>query len=168
MANYGAMLLTTRANLQENQPCAILRPACFVFICRSARARVLGTLVHFITCFHTATGYVWKNYSWGEPNSCFMRSTYLSGTVYIRITCSIWYLFILQYSWVYMDQLELVFWLLVCLQFTQYSVYLSIVVRTNIVFFIIIIYMHMIQNNLRTPQLVGKPTSWGTSLVWLS
>ena len=53
-----------------------------------------------------------------------------------------------------MDQLELVFRLLVRLQFMyfQYNMYLSIVVRTNIVFFI---YMHMIQNNLRTPQLAG-------------
>ena len=60
-------------------------------------------------------------------------------------------LFILQYSWVYMDQLELVFRLLVHLQlmYLQYNVYLSIVVRTYI------IYTHMIQNNLRTPQLVG-------------
>ena len=50
-------------------------------------------------------------------------------------------------------QLELVFRLLVRLQFMylQYNMYLSIVVRTNIY----IIYMHMIQNNLRTPQLAG-------------
>ena len=36
-----------------------------------------------------------------------------------------------------MYQLELVFWLLVCLQFMylQYNVYLSIVVHTNIVFY---------------------------------
>ena len=69
-----------------------------------------------------------------------------SGTLYS--------LFVLQYSSVYMDQLELVFRLLVRLQFMyfQYNVYLSIVVRTNIVFFI---YTHMIQNNLRTPQLAG-------------
>ena len=46
MANYGAMLLTTRAHLQ---PCAILRPRLFyVLICTSARVRVPGTLVHFI------------------------------------------------------------------------------------------------------------------------
>ena len=45
-----------------------------------------------------------------------------------------------------MDQLELVFQLLVYLQFMylQYNMYLSIVVHT-----------HMIQNNLWTPQLVG-------------
>ena len=51
-----------------------------------------------------------------------------SGTLYS--------LFILQYSSVYTDQLELVFRLLVRLQFMyfQYNVYLSIVVRTNIVF----------------------------------
>ena len=50
MANYGATLLTTRAHLQENQPCAILRPRLFyVLICMSARARVPGTLVHFIS-----------------------------------------------------------------------------------------------------------------------
>ena len=55
-----------------------------------------------------------------------------------------------------MDQLELVFWLLVRLQFMyfQYNVYLSIVVRTNIVFFLYI-YTQVIQNNLRTPQLAG-------------
>ena len=49
-----------------------------------------------------------------------------SGTLYS--------LFVLQYSWVYMYQLELVFRLLVRLQFMyfQYNVYLSIVVRTNI------------------------------------
>ena len=51
-----------------------------------------------------------------------------------------------------MYQLELVFQLLVRLQFMylQYNVYLSIVVRTYI-----IIYTHVIQNNLRTPQLAG-------------
>ena len=52
-----------------------------------------------------------------------------------------------------MYQLELVFRLLVRLQFMyfQYNmVYLSIVVCTNIV------YIHtVIQNNLRTPQLAG-------------
>ena len=49
MVNYGATLLTTRAHLQENQPCAILRPRLFyVLICISAQARVPGTLVHFI------------------------------------------------------------------------------------------------------------------------
>ena len=43
MANYGTTLLTTRAHLQENQPCAILRPRLFyVLICMSARARVPG------------------------------------------------------------------------------------------------------------------------------
>ena len=54
-----------------------------------------------------------------------------SGTLYS--------LFVLQYPSVYMDQLELVFRLLVRLQFMyfQYNVYLSIVVRTNIVFFYI-------------------------------
>ena len=53
-----------------------------------------------------------------------------------------------------MDQLELVFQLLVRLQFVffQYNMYLSIVVHTNIVY---IIYTHVIQNNLRTPQLAG-------------
>ena len=55
-----------------------------------------------------------------------------------------------------MYQLELVFQLLVRLQFMyfQYNVYLSIVVRTNIVFF----YIHAHdpkQINLRTPQLAG-------------
>ena len=50
MANYGAMLLTTRAHLQENQQYAILRPRLFyVLICISARVRVPGTLVHLIT-----------------------------------------------------------------------------------------------------------------------
>ena len=50
-----------------------------------------------------------------------------------------------------MDQLKLVFRLLVRLQFMhfQYNVYLSIVVRTNIVY--TYIYTHVIQNNLRTP-----------------
>ena len=52
MANYGATLLTTRAHLQEKSAmswCAILRPRLFyVLICISARARVPGTLVHFI------------------------------------------------------------------------------------------------------------------------
>ena len=51
-----------------------------------------------------------------------------------------------------MDQLELVFRLLVRLQF-QYNVYLSIVVHTNS--FFLYIYTHVIQNNLRTPQLAG-------------
>ena len=57
-----------------------------------------------------------------------------------------------------MYQLELVFRLLVRLQFMyfQYNVYLSIVVRTNIYKYIYIyIYTHVIQNNLRTPQLAG-------------
>ena len=68
-----------------------------------------------------------------------------------------------------MDQLELVFWLLVRLQFMyfQYNMYLhvSIVVHTNIVYIYIYIYIyiythththtHVIQNNLRTPQLAG-------------
>ena len=50
-----------------------------------------------------------------------------------------------------MDQLELVFRLLVRLQFMyfQYNMYLRIVVR------IIKIYTHVIQNNLRTTQLAG-------------
>ena len=53
-----------------------------------------------------------------------------------------------------MDQLELVFRLLVHLQlmYLQYNVYLSIVVRTYINIYI---YTHVIQNNLRTPQLAG-------------
>ena len=48
--------------------------------------------------------------------------------------------------------------LLVRLQFMyfQYNVYLSIVVRTNIVYII-----HMIQNNLRTPQLAGEARQLG-------
>ena len=61
-----------------------------------------------------------------------------------------------------MYQLELVFRLLVRLQFMyfQYNVYLSIVVRTNIykyiyIYIYIYIYTHVIQNNLRTPQLAG-------------
>ena len=58
-----------------------------------------------------------------------------------------------------MDQLELVFRLLVRLQFMyfQYNVYLSIVVRTNkyIYIYIYIYNTHVIQNNLRTPQLAG-------------
>ena len=53
-----------------------------------------------------------------------------------------------------MYQLELVFRLLVRLQlmYLQYNVYLSIVVRTYIYIYI---YTHVIQNNLRTPQLAG-------------
>ena len=57
-----------------------------------------------------------------------------------------------------MDQLELVFRLLVRLQFMylQYNVYLSIVVCTYIYIYIYIyIYTHVTQNNLRTPQLAG-------------
>ena len=53
-----------------------------------------------------------------------------------------------------MDQLELVFRLLVRLQFMylQYNAYLSIVVRTYIYIYI---HTHVTQNNLRTPQLAG-------------
>ena len=39
-----------------------------------------------------------------------------------------------------------------------YNVYLSIVVRTNIVY---IIHTHVIQNNLRTPQLAGEARQLG-------
>ena len=66
-------------------------------------------------------------------------------------------LFILQYSRVYMDQLELVFQLLGQM-YLQYNVHLSIVVCT---YYIIYIYMHVIQNNLRTPQLVGEARQLG-------
>ena len=76
---------------------------------------------------------LWKNYSWGEPNSCFMWNAYLSGTVLSSLlgihaaSGTIYSLFVLQYSWVYMYQLELVFRLLVRLQFMyfQYNAYLK-------------------------------------------
>ena len=83
-----------------------------------------------------------------------------SGTLYS--------LFILEYSLVYMYQLELVFRLLVRLQlmYLQYNVYLSIVVRTYIYIYI---YTHVIQNNLRTPQLAGFARQLGCKnwLNWL-
>ena len=65
-------------------------------------------------------------------------------------------LFVLQYSWVYMDPLELVFQLLVRLQFMyfQHNVYLSIVVRTNI-------YI-----NMWSKTILGHP-SWGIKMLIL-
>ena len=56
-----------------------------------------------------------------------------------------------------MYQLELVFRRLQFM-YLQYNVYLSIMVCTNIIIIIInnIIHTHVIQNNLRTPQLAGE------------
>ena len=60
----------------------------------------------------------------------FMKQiTKFSFRQYFPLYGTLYSLFVLQYSWFYMDQLELV-----RLQFMyfQYNVYLSIVVRTNI------------------------------------
>ena len=69
------------------------------------------------------------------------------------ILCS---LFVMEYSQVYMDQLELVFWLLVHLQFMylQYNVNLRIVVHTYILY--IIIYTYVVKT------ILGHP--WGAKI----
>ena len=67
-----------------------------------------------------------------------------------------------------MYQLELVFRLLVRLQFMyfQYNVYLRIVVRTNIVYIIYIyIYMHMIQTILGHPSWWASPHQLGCKKI---